>query len=248
MKALSKITLVLCAVITVNIASALAENNTHTFTSGTEKVQLVELYSSQGCSSCPPAQRYLNKLSDSPLLWDKVVPVVFHVDYWDYLGWKDPYSSAEYSSRQRQFKRQGLALSVYTPGFFVQGQEWTGFFKRKQIPLIQDTAPQLKVTFEENKISAFFGDELAKNHETLSLNIAYLGMDLSTHVHSGENRSKTLDENFIVLSHHSIDSTNGNWEAEIQPPSTGENLAIAAWVTRKGELEPLQVTGGPITF
>lgn len=53
-----------------------------TFESGTEQVTLVELYSSQGCSSCPPAQRWVNQFKGNPQLWKKVIPVVFHVDYW----------------------------------------------------------------------------------------------------------------------------------------------------------------------
>ena len=57
--------------------------------SGVEQVTLLELYTSQGCSSCPPAERWLNSYVDSDELWTKTVPLAFHVDYWDYLGWKD---------------------------------------------------------------------------------------------------------------------------------------------------------------
>src|SRR6478609_4849122 len=57
------------------------------FQSGTNRTSLLELYSSEGCSSCPPAEKWLSKLKGNPLLWKETVPVAFHVDYWDYLGW-----------------------------------------------------------------------------------------------------------------------------------------------------------------
>lgn len=55
------------------------------FESGSDKVHLLELYSSQGCSSCPPEQHWVNQIKDSELLWQRVIPIVFHVDYWDYI-------------------------------------------------------------------------------------------------------------------------------------------------------------------
>jgi hypothetical protein len=214
-----------------------------TFTSGTQKVQLVELYSSQGCSSCPPAQEWLNKLTSSPELWKGIVPVVFHVDYWDYLGWKDPYSSADFSARQREFKQKGLARSVYTPGFFVDGSEWTGFFKRSNLPQQFAKAAELIVDLNQTSMTASYaGSDTA----TLSLHVAVLGMNLSTYVPAGENRRRTLKENFIVLEHHTFDSDNGKWQAEINIPTNETNLALAAWVTQKGNVKPLQSTGGSL--
>ncbi|MCK5360690.1 MAG: DUF1223 domain-containing protein, partial [Gammaproteobacteria bacterium] len=58
------------------------------FSSGEGKVNLVELYTSEGCSSCPPAEKWMNNLKDDPRLWQHFVPLAFHVDYWDYIGWK----------------------------------------------------------------------------------------------------------------------------------------------------------------
>lgn len=70
--------------------------------SDVEQATLVELYTSQGCSSCPPPDRWLSALNEKPGLWQKVVPVGFHVTYWNYLGWRDPYSRAEHDRRQRR--------------------------------------------------------------------------------------------------------------------------------------------------
>ena len=73
------------------------------FESGAKKVQLLELFTSEGCSSCPPAEASLGRLVNDPRLWHEFVPVAFHVDYWDRLGWKDPFASAEWTKRQRLY-------------------------------------------------------------------------------------------------------------------------------------------------
>src|SRR3954447_8070401 len=67
------------------------------------QASLLELYTSEGCSSCPPAERWFSALKNNPELWLKLVPVAFHVDYWDSLGWKDPYASKSYTDRQHAY-------------------------------------------------------------------------------------------------------------------------------------------------
>ena len=78
---------------------------------------VVELYTSQGCSSCPPADRLLSRLASE----DNVIALALHVDYWDYLGWKDEFANPEYSNRQRLYARLWHERSVYTPQMVVQG-------------------------------------------------------------------------------------------------------------------------------
>lgn len=82
---------------------------------------LVELYTSQGCSSCPPADRVLSAAGDGAF-GAAVIPLAFHVDYWDHIGWRDPFSSAEYSARQRRYGRTLTAGRVYTPMAVVDGR------------------------------------------------------------------------------------------------------------------------------
>src|SRR5262245_46497383 len=71
-------------------------------TSGRNTTALVELYTSEGCDSCPPADRWLSSLAQAP---QKVVPIALHVDYWDYIGWKDPYAQQRFSARQRKLSQ-----------------------------------------------------------------------------------------------------------------------------------------------
>ena len=92
--------------------------------SSNTQVSLLELYTSEGCSSCPLADRWVSSLKDDPKLWKEFIPLSFHVDYWDYIGWKDRFASPAYSRRQKQYAQQGAVSTVYTPGFLNNGQEW----------------------------------------------------------------------------------------------------------------------------
>lgn len=83
-------------------------------------VPLLELYTSEGCSSCPPADKWLSGLKPDP---KKLIPLAFHVDYWDYIGWKDKFSKAEYSDRQRKTAAYAGAGYVYTPQFVLSGRD-----------------------------------------------------------------------------------------------------------------------------
>ncbi len=86
------------------------------FTSGPGNVHLLELFTSEGCSSCPPAEAWLSKLKDDPRLWRDFVPLAFHVDYWDGLGWRDPFASKVWTARQYQYSARWKSSTVYTPG------------------------------------------------------------------------------------------------------------------------------------
>lgn len=101
------------------------------YESADEQVSILELYTSHGCSSCPPADAWLSKLVDRPGLWDEFIPLAFHVDYWNDLGWPDRFASKTFTDRQREYARQGYLSSVYTPGFVLRGDEWRGWFMRR---------------------------------------------------------------------------------------------------------------------
>src|SRR5258708_3115069 len=116
-------------VVTVN-----AQNDSITFQSSREQTALIELYTSEGCSSCPPAENWLSRLKESPGLWKDFVPLAFHVDYWDYLGWRDPWASKSFSDRQRNYAKQWRSDSIYTPGFVLNGKEWRDWSGRKDGP------------------------------------------------------------------------------------------------------------------
>ena len=92
---------------------------------------MIELYTSEGCSSCPPAEAWLSTWKSSPDLWKSVFPVAFHITYWDDLGWTDSFAQPAFTQRQRDYAARLGQDSVYTPEFVVNGREWRGWFSRR---------------------------------------------------------------------------------------------------------------------
>src|SRR5689334_12001294 len=95
--------------------------------SGPQAVPLLELYTSEGCSSCPPADKWLSSIAAAGYGTDKVVPLAFHVDYWDYIGWKDRFARPDFSDRQRWVAAIGRSDFVYTPQVILNGIDFRGW-------------------------------------------------------------------------------------------------------------------------
>src|SRR5262252_8617302 len=93
-------------------------------TSGGRRVPVLELYTSEGCDSCPPVDRWVGGLPARGLTPDRVVTLAFHVDYWNHLGWADPYARAEFSERQRAATRRNEGRFVYTPQLMLNGKDY----------------------------------------------------------------------------------------------------------------------------
>lgn len=219
------------------------------FTSSEEQVPLIELYTSEGCSSCPPADKWMSTLKAHESLWSGFVPVALHVDYWDYIGWDDPFASREYSQRQRQIAAEYQERTVYTPGVRKAGEEWRSW--RLWGAPTDDDAPvvgKLEVSVDQaGKFNATFDSKALS--DDLQLNVAVLGLGLSTEVKRGENSGKTLDHDFVVLGLSRFSSAQANtWSGSIEQPETdASQYAIAAWVSEKGRTTPVQATGGYLT-
>ena len=209
--------------------------------SGPHQVTLLELFTSQGCSSCPPADRWLNEFVEDEDLWSGIVPLAFHVDYWDNLGWKDKYARPENGERQRAYARMGRARGVYTPGMFVNGREWRGWILRVN-PRASDKVPgNLSVRVADNRIEATFEAETSP----YELHIALLGFGIKTKIERGENRNSILRQEFVVLDHESYPSINGHWNVPLpRADSTVDRYGIAIWVSTPGNPSPVQSTGG----
>ncbi|MEM6935772.1 MAG: DUF1223 domain-containing protein [Pseudomonadota bacterium] len=213
--------------------------------SGSQRVHLVELFTSEGCSSCPPADRWLREHLDDPALWRDVVPVAFHVDYWDYLGWRDPFARPEHSARQRSYAGQGLASGVYTPGFFVDGEEWRGFFRRQQLNPAPASAPRLVSTIDQDQVHVSLS---ARGLAQPTAHVAILGFGLQTQVPRGENRGRRLSHDFVVLGLETTRLTvsDGDYQGTLDLPISRrptQRQAVAVWVS-DGTQAPLQAVGG----
>jgi len=225
------------------LASLSAE--TLSLESGINQTTLVELYTSEGCSSCPPAEDYLNKLKNNPNLWKKWVPVAFHVNYWDYIGWRDRYARSEFGQRQSRYAKLKRASTVYTPAFMVNGSSWRRGIFSSSLPETAAPVGKLMVSVSEKSVVAEF-KPLKKYKTKLKLNIALLGMDLTNYIERGENKGRTAKHEFVVVGFNSEKSKNLKWKMtlpELHYPQV-KKYALAAWVSEKGNPTPLQVVGG----
>lgn len=205
------------------------------FESSPARVALVELFTSEGCSSCPPADAWLSALKSDPALWKKFVPVAFHVDYWNGLGWPDRFASAEFTVRQRSYAAAWHGDSVYTPCVVLNGREFSQW--RSGLQLDDKSAPGvLKATLENGRVKIQFnGSGATEAH------VALLGADISSEVKAGENRGRTLIHNFVVLSH---ESGSLNHVFTLPQSREGAHHALTVWVTAKETTAPIQATGG----
>jgi hypothetical protein len=237
--------LLLSAILIISALLANAYAAEKHFSSGEGKVNLIELYTSEGCSSCPPAEKWMNSLKDDSRLWQHFVPVAFHVDYWDYIGWKDPFANADYGLRQRLYKQQGNIHTVYTPGMILDGKEWRKWHYKKRVPLNGETAGNLDVVLKGKQIKASFSPADQSQNDWV-LNIAVLGFDLHSRVWAGENFGRNLDQDFVVLGHRTKGSSNGKWQITLPGVNNehAKRTGLAVWVNKKGDQTPVQATGG----
>jgi len=169
--------------------------------SGAQRAVLLELYTSEGCDSCPPADRRLSRLNSQPEHAGRVVPLAFHVDYWDRLGWVDRYASPQHTGRQ--YAMAGLARSqlVYTPQFLRNGRDWRG--AENPLDGVGDARPGARIVLE---LGAPTGGNLAIDGEVRLLAAtvaaeAWLALyenNLESQVRAGENAGKTLRHDFVV--------------------------------------------------
>ncbi len=204
---------------------------------GPARVALIELYTSEGCSSCPPADRWLSALCDAPGLWHDFVPLALHVDYWNRLGWPDRFSTRDYTARQRALAAAWGRDEVYTPCLVRDGREWRG---ARDVPNAGPKVGVLTASFDGALVRAAFVGAEAKGD--LELHAAILGANVASRVTAGENAGETLRHDFVVLT-----LAHGALSAPLAirvPPIAGvPRHALAVWVTRRGELVPLQAAG-----
>ena len=219
------------------------------FTSGQQKTVLIELYTSEGCNSCPPAEEYLNGLRQHPELWRRYIPIAFHVDYWDYIGWRDPYAHSAHGKRQSTYARLHKLRTVYTPAFVVNGKAWRrGWFGGKP-PSSNNMSGELKVTVNGEQLKAEFASA-APVSEVLTLNIAVLGMDLVSQIMAGENEGRTARHEFVVVGYKSINSFDAHWITSLPDLyyTGAKRYALAVWVNGKDDPTPIQAVGGELLY
>ena len=160
-----------------------------------ERPHLVELYTSEGCSSCPPAERWMSSIRDDATQ----VGLEFHVDYWDELGWPDPFADARYTARQRTLAERDTRAIVYTPQIVVDGRVWKNWpatAAPAASPAIASPALSLQVS-RTDAIHATLDGEAA-NAAPYRMFVALTENGLNSTVNAGENKGKRLAHDQVV--------------------------------------------------
>jgi hypothetical protein len=221
-----------------------------TFESQNERVTLIELYTSEGCSSCPPAEAWLNSLKTQQGLWKDFIPLAFHVAYWDYLGWKDHMGSVQNANRQREYAANWGSGTVYTPGVIKNGREWKNW--RRQVAIPQENISAGKLLLEwlsDGEVRLQYDGEESRGK--LIGHVALIGFGIETNVSRGENRGKILEHDFVVLKHvkQPMQHVDGNLTEAMQVLfkdgfSDVKQFGIVGWINSEEDLTPIQATGG----
>lgn len=217
------------------------------FESGIKQNTLVELYTSEGCSSCPPAEKYLNGLKNNNRLWKNLFPIAFHVDYWDYIGWQDQYAQKIFGHRQSRYASLKRTSTVYTPAFMVNGDSWRRGIFSNNLPNKNTSAGNLIVTLNGSTILGKYIPE-KKYTFPLKINVAVLGMDLTSHIEQGENAGRTAKHEFVVVGFNSVVSRDLRWDLQLPKLhySNAKKYALTIWVSEVDNPTPLQVVGGAL--
>jgi hypothetical protein len=218
----------LCAIV---VAGALAAPVAHAQTcraeSGVQVPVVVELYTSEGCNSCPPADRWLSTLRDKP----GVLAAAFHVDYWDRLGWKDRFANARHTERQAQQQAAAGARYSYTPQVLVNGRDWRRW---PELPAPGANAP---VRLSMQRVGGQVELQVQPTHDTRQRWALWWAAVEDGHVSdvkAGENSGVSLHHDHVVRHHGSIAPFSGALSRRVDVPPRGEGgrmLRVLAVVT-----------------
>ncbi|TXI45934.1 thioredoxin family protein [Methylophilus sp.] len=241
----------LCAI--VFASNALAQPQC-TAVSGPQTNALVELYTSEGCSSCPPADQWLSRLKNQSKPIGNIVPIALHVDYWDYIGWKDNFANPEFAKRQRDMATLGRARGVYTPQLAINGQDTRSWLNdarfKSEVATINHMPAKAEIRLTVNAQTAK-SVQVSTNIKTVEAGplVYYLALqenNLQSTVNAGENRGELLRHDYVVrqwLGPFKLGTdgkTSASHEIQLQPAWKQRDLSVVAFVQNSTTGEILQ--------
>ena len=226
--------------------------------SGPQRVALLELYTSEGCSSCPPADRWLSSIAHQGLGPDRVVPLALHVDYWDYIGWKDRFARPAFSARQREQVQATGGRVVYTPQVMLNGRDFRAWRSDaltqavdeiNRSPAGADIRLSLKPV-EKDRIEIAVTAS-AKVADRAALYVAVYQNDLSSDVRAGENSGSRLYHDYVVREWRGpilLSAATTPWQQAItlKPEWVAAKMGVVAFVQDTRNDEILQVLRLPL--
>ncbi len=235
--------------------AALGNGATCFAASGKSTAALLELYTSQGCDSCPPADQWVGGLAKRGFGTDRLVPLALHVDYWDYLGWKDPFARAAYTTRQREVVGLAGSRVVYTPQILVNGRDYRRWSNERtfaaDLKIINDRPPRATIALTLKlgsqgaaEFVAMVGNVDPAQRADAALYVAFYEDGLATSVTAGENKGVRLKHERVVrelLGPFGIDQS-GKTEQQraVMLPPGAKIAGAVAFVQNRRNAEVLQ--------
>ena len=188
---------------------------------------VVELYTSQGCSSCPPADEFLATMAMDP----SILPLALHVDYWDYIGWKDKFANPKFTERQKAYAKAFGTRSIYTPQFIVGGidrvegnhPEETAAFIRKHLSVAQDIGLTLDRSGNTLTIRAAALPSLAGK---ANIQLVRFTPSETVNIERGENAGRSIKYYNIVTSWQSVGSWTGAASLDMKAEVKGDSPIV----------------------
>lgn len=188
-----------------------------------EPVVVVELYTSQGCSSCPPADEFVAMLASNP----QILPLALHVDYWDYIGWEDKFADPKFTDRQKAYAKAVGSRTIYTPQLIIGGADRIEGFapeetaKRLRAHLEAGTPVRLTVTREGDRL-VIRAEADPPLDEPVRVQLVRYKPEETVMIDRGENAGKTISYTNIVTSWERLEDWSGREPLEVEAPFQGD--------------------------
>lgn len=223
--------------------------------SGDETAAVLELYTSEGCNSCPPADKWVSSLVPNGFSANQIVPLAFHVDYWDYIGWSDRFANSEFSSRHRGLARANGSGTVYTPQIFVSGKDIRLAFSNVKLngtlKPINTAKPRADIGLAldastPGMLNLSASASLADPSDEAQAYLAVYENKLYSNVKAGENRGVKLHHDYVVREFIGPLKFDRQGKLETKRSVTVasdwklKDLGVAAFVQRRDNGETLQ--------
>jgi hypothetical protein len=240
------------------ISVAVSEAGVCPLQSPAHRVSIVELYTSEGCNSCPPADRWFSGLPKQGVSPDMAVLLAFHVDYWNRLGWSDRFSQASFTGRQREVASRASRGVVYTPQLVLDGQDLRHVYSTEQLltKLAAINAEKAQAKIQANVSSSANEVRISGEVEVFSpapgkgvqVWVASFENGLSSRVTAGENAGKRLEHDYVVRELAGPFSIGPDGHAQLehriklQSDWNAERMGIAVFVERRDSGEILEAT------
>ena len=194
---------------------------------GAQSMTVVELYTSQGCSSCPPADKFLHELAKQ----DDVIALALHVDYWDYIGWKDEFARPHHTERQKAYARVAGSRTVYTPQMVIGGVDHVIGTRPQEVAatltkhMMADTYVEISGSRTANTVTLEMREVVPVDGAMVVQLVTY-NPSASVDIKRGENAGKTLNYTNIVTSWTALEAWNGDAPLTLEAEVPNDDPAV----------------------